>query len=81
MELKIGGKITLLNKKQFRIIEIVEYKGLKYLMCSTTEKPIVPVILEYRVIDGKDSVRLEQNDNILEQIYLKIRKETLNSKP
>ena len=77
MELKIGGKITLSNKREFRIIEMVEYNGLKYLMCSTTEKPIIPVILEYRVIDGKDSVRLEENENILEQIYLKIRKETL----
>ena len=80
MELKVGGKITLSNKKEFRIIEIVEYNGLKYLMCSTTEKPIIPVILEHRVINGKDNVRLEQNENILEQIYFKIRKETLQGK-
>lgn len=76
MELKVGGKITLSNKKEFRIIEIVEYNDLRYLLCSTTEKPIIPVILEHRIINGKDNVRLEENKDILKQIYLKIYKET-----
>ena len=79
MEIKIGGKITLSNKREFRIVEMLEYNGFKYLLCSTTEKPILPAVFEYRVIDGKNSVRLEENENILEQIYLKIRKDTLES--
>lgn len=71
-EFKVGGKITLEDDESYRIVDIVQELDKTYLFCSTIEKPITPILLEKKVIDGNIFVRKEEDLEILEKISKKI---------
>lgn len=70
-EFKIGGKITLEDNVSYRIIEIIELEGKEYLLCCTTEKPIIPKVLEKKKVEDEIYVKLEEDPMILKKIISK----------
>lgn len=75
-EFKIGGKITLEDNNSYRILDIIEYKGKKYLFCCTEIKPIRPQVLVCKEINDEIYVSVEGNPKIL----LEISKLVINNK-
>ncbi len=73
-QLKIGGKITLKDKKAYRIVDIVEFNEKEYFFCCTVEKPIMPKVFEKKEIDGKMFIKFVEEPVILKNIALKILK-------
>lgn len=74
-DLKIGAKITLKRNKEFRIIDIRKENEKDYIVCSTNEKPILPIVFEYKQEGEKIKIRLEEDDEILKKIFAKMVKE------
>ncbi len=71
-EYKVGGKITLEDKKCYRIIEIFRFNEKDYLFCCTTEKPIIPKLFEKIEENGKIFVKPEEDLHIMKEVTLKI---------
>ena len=45
-EFKIGGKITLEDNLSYRIVDMIVEGKKDYLICCTTQKPIIPIVFE-----------------------------------
>jgi hypothetical protein len=71
-DLKIGAKITIKKDQIYRIIDLIDYDNKNYIFCSTTQKPIIPMVFEYKIIDDEIRVELEENNEILKGIFDKI---------
>ena len=71
-DLKVGAKITVKKDQKYRIVDIINYEGKDYLFCSTTQKPIIPMVFEYREIDDDIRIELEEDSKILKGIFDKI---------
>ena len=71
-DLKVGAKITIKKDQVYRIVDILNYEDKDYLFCSTTRKPIIPMVFEYKEIDNEIRVELEENNDILRGIFDKI---------
>lgn len=74
-DLKIGAKVTLKGNKEFRILDIRKESDKDYIVCSTNEKPILPIVFEYKQEGEKIKIRLEEDDEILKKIFAKMVKE------
>ena len=74
-DLKVGAKMTLKGNREFRIVDIRKEKDKNYIVCSTNQKPIMPVVFEYKAEGEKIKVREEKDNKILIQIYNKMIKE------
>lgn len=71
-DLKLGAKITLKGNREYRIIDIRKEEGKDYLVCCTNQKPILPVVFEYKIEGEKVKVRLEEKNDILTKIFAKM---------
>lgn len=47
-DLKLGAKITLSGNREYRVVELRKEDGKDYMVCCTNQKPILPVIFEYK---------------------------------
>ncbi len=72
MEFKVGGKITLEGKKQYIIIDIMEFNNRKYLYCTTVKGKIKAVILRIGTFEGKTFMKEEENPLIIYELSRKI---------
>lgn len=73
-QLNVGGKITLKDKKSYRIVDIVKFNEKEYFFCCTVEKPIKPKVFEKKEIDEKMFIKFVEDPVILKNIALKILK-------
>ena len=71
-DLKFGAKITLNGNREFRLIDVRKEAGKDYIVCITNQKPIVPIIFEYKVEEDTIRVRAEKDSEILKSIYTKM---------
>lgn len=71
-EFKIGGKITLEDGMQYRIVDIIKENDIEYYFCCTIEKNLKPKVLEKKEIDGKVFMRDIDDPEILQKIASKI---------
>ena len=69
---KIGGKITLDDNESYIIVDIVKEDLKTYLFCSTTKKPILPVVLECIEEKGNILVTIVNDAIILNKIARKV---------
>lgn len=74
-DLKLGATIVLDDDSEYMVIEKRKEKGKKYLVCSTTKRPIKPCIFRYEIEEEKILIIEEDDNKILETIYLKMIKE------
>ena len=65
---KIGGKITLEDNTTYVILDILKFKGLDFLFCCTTQKPIEPKILHIKEENGEIYVKIEENPKVVFEI-------------
>lgn len=73
--LEAGTKIKLNDNSEYIIIEKRKENGENYLVCCTTKKPIIPVVFKYAMDEDKILIIKENNNEILETIYIKMIKE------
>ena len=52
-DLKLGATIVLDDDSEYMVIEKRKEKGKKYLVCSTTKRPIKPCIFRYEIEEEK----------------------------
>lgn len=71
-EFKIGGKITLEDGREYRIVDIIKEENKEYYFCCTVEKNVKPKVLIKKEIDGKVFMKEIKNPKILHKIALKI---------
>lgn len=67
-EYKKGGKITLDDNSEYRILEIIKEDDKEYLFCCTTKKPIIPMLFEKVIEDGEVYVAEEDDKEIVQRI-------------
>ncbi len=73
-EFKIGGKITLEDNKQYRIVDIINEEGIDFYFCCTVDKNIAPKILVKKEFDGKVFIKEVTNPKIIKRVMLKMLK-------
>ena len=73
--LKEGAKIVLDDNNEYIIIEKRKEKNQNYLVCCTIKSPIIPYVFKYEIDEDKILIAEENNNEILETIYLKMIKE------
>lgn len=73
-EFKIGGKITLEDNKEYRIVDIVNEEGIDFYFCCTVDKNIEPKVLVKKELDGKVFIKEVTNPKIIKNVMLKILK-------
>lgn len=71
-EFKIGGKITLEDNNEYRIIDILDDEGVTYYFCCTVGKNIEPKVLVKKVIEGKAFMKEVTNPKILKNLAIKM---------
>ena len=71
-DLKFGTKITLAGNREYRIVDIRKEENKDYLVCCTNQKPILPIVFEYKIEGEKIKVRLEENNDVLTKIFKKM---------
>lgn len=71
---KVGGKITLSKDEEYRILDIKSFENNEYIFCVTSSKPIVPILFEYKNINGKDCVKQVKDTRLIEKISLEMLK-------
>lgn len=73
-QFKIGGKVTLKDNTEYRIVDIVNYKEKEYFFCCTVEKPIKPKVFERKEIEGKIFIKFVEDQELLKNVALRILK-------
>lgn len=71
-EFKIGGKVTLGEKEEYIIVDIIEYENNMYYFASSTKKPIIPKIFQRIDENGKTFVKFVEDPKIIKYIADKV---------
>ena len=71
-EFEIGGKITLEDNKQYRIVDIINEEGIDFYFCCTVDKNIEPKVLVKKELDGKVFIKEVTKPKIMKKVMLKM---------
>ena len=71
IRIEIGGIVELQNNQKYQIVDLLDIKNRKYLLCASLSKPIKPVIIEYKYSGNEILYRLENDKKTLLEVYTK----------
>lgn len=71
-EFKVGGKITLEDGAEYRIVDVIKEDNKEYYFCCTVENNIKPKVLVKKEIEGKVFMKEIKNPKILKKIASRI---------
>ena len=72
-DIKIGGKITLDDGSKFVIVKVLKVNDKDYIFCTTLNKKVSPTVFEYKFVNDKLIVRIENDEKLVKKICEKIK--------
>ncbi len=74
IRIEIGGIIELQDNKKYQVVDLLEMRNKNYLLCASLEKPIKPIIVEYKYSNNELLYRLENDKKTLLEVYTRFYK-------